>query len=182
MRHNLIATLTRGSPWVPSFVCINMELTERIQILLEEKFATDEPFADCFIVEIELKPGNKLNVFLDSDSGMTFEKCQKLSRFLEGPIDENGWLGEKYVLEVSSPGIGRPLRFLRQYVSNVGRNVIVTLLDKTLQTGVLKSADENQIVLDQILIEKDGKKKTEVPVETAIPFANIEKTVVKPAF
>lgn len=182
MHHNLIATLTRGSPRVPSFVCINMELTERIQLLLEEKFTTDEAFADCFVIEIELKPGNKLNVFLDSDSGMTFEKCQKLSRFLEGPIDENGWLGDKYVLEVSSPGIGRPLKFLRQYHNNIGRTVAVTMPDKTQQIGVLKSVDENQIVLAQTVIEKDGKKKKEVPVETAIPFANIEKTVVKPAF
>ena len=182
MHHNLIATLTRGSPRVPSFVCINMELTERIQLLLEEKFVTDEAFADCFIIEIELKPGNNLNVFLDSDSGMTFEKCQKLSRFLEGPIDENGWLGDKYVLEVSSPGIGRPFKFQRQYPKNVGRTLVVTQTDKTQLTGVLKSVDDVQIVLAHKVIEMDGKKKKEVPVETAIPFANIEKAVVKPAF
>jgi len=85
-----------------------MEITERIAQLLEEKYSTDEAFADCFNVEIELKPGQKLYVFADSDTGMTFEKCQKLSRFLESHLDTNGWLGDKYLLEVSSPGIGRP--------------------------------------------------------------------------
>lgn len=159
-----------------------MEITERIAQLLEEKYATDEAFADCFTVEIELKPGQKLYVFADSDSGMTFEKCQKISRYLESHLDTNGWLGDKYLLEVSSPGIGRPLKFLRQYRSNLGRTVEVTLKDKTRQTGLLKAAEENQVVLSQKVIEREGNKKKEVEKETAIPFEQIEKTVVKLAF
>jgi ribosome maturation factor RimP len=156
-----------------------MELTERIAQLLTEKYTTDELFADCFTVEIELKPGNKLNVFADSDSGMTFEKCQKLSRFLEGPIDENGWLGDKYVLEVSSPGITRPLKFTRQYIKNIGRNFEVTLLDKTKVEGILKSADDDKIMITFEVVEKVGKKKIKTQVEKEIPYANIEKALVK---
>lgn len=156
-----------------------MELTERIAQLLTDKYATDEMFADCFTVEIELKPGNNLNVFADSDSGMTFEKCQKLSRFLEHLIDENGWLGEKYVLEVSSPGITRPLKFTRQYIKNVGRNFEVTLTDKTVVAGLLKSADDDKIVVTFEVVEKDGKKKIKKQVESEIPYSNIEKAVVK---
>ncbi len=159
-----------------------MELTERIAQLLEEKYATDEAFADCFTVEIELKPGQKLYVFADSDSGMTFEKCQKISRFLESHLDTNGWLGEKYVLEVSSPGLGRPLKFLRQYLKNLGRNVEVTRKDKTRIAGLLKAADETQVIVSQKVIEREGKKKKEVEIETAIPFEQLEKTIVKPAF
>lgn len=156
-----------------------MELTERIAQLLTEKYTTDELFADCFTVEIELKPGNKLNVFADSDSGMTFEKCQKLSRFLEGPIDENGWLGDKYVLEVSSPGITRPLKFTRQYIKNIGRNFEVTLLNKTKVEGILKSADDDKIMITFEVVEKVGKKKIKTQVEKEIPYANIEKALVK---
>ncbi|GAB4499780.1 MAG: ribosome maturation factor RimP [Saprospiraceae bacterium] len=159
-----------------------MEITERIAQLLEEKYTTDEAFADCFTVEIELKPGQKLYVFADSDSGMTFEKCQKISRYLESHLDTNGWLGDKYLLEVSSPGIGRPLKFLRQYRSNLGRTVEVTLKDKTRQMGLLKAAEENHIVLSQKVVEREGNKKKEVKKETAILFEQIEKTVVKPAF
>ena len=161
---------------------LNMELTERIAQLLEEKFSTDEVYGDCFIVEIELKSGQRLLVFLDSDSGMSFEKCQKLSRYLEGFIDEKGWLGPKYVLEVSSPGISRPLKFLRQYQKNIGRTVTVTLLDKTQQIGILKTADEAQLVLTQKVVEREGKKKKEVEIELPIPFDQIEKTVVKAVF
>ena len=159
-----------------------MEITERIAQLLEEKYSTDEAFTDCFTVDIELKPTQKLYVFADSDSGMTFEKCQKLSRFLESHLDVNGWLGEKYLLEVSSPGIGRPFKFLRQYHNNLGRTVEVTLKDKTRQTGLLKGADDNQVILLQQVVELDGKKKKQVEKETTIPFAEVEKTLVKIAF
>lgn len=159
-----------------------MELTERITHLLDEKFQTDEVFADCFTVEIELKPGNKLYVFADSDSGMTFEKCQKLSRYLESHLDANGWLGEKYVLEVSSPGVGRPLKFPRQYAKNVGRNLQVTRTDATEAEGLLSAADEQQIVLTQTVIEREGKKKKEVVLETVIPYADIAKAIVKIVF
>lgn len=159
-----------------------MELIERIAQLLEAKYTEDEAFADCFTVELELKPGQKLFVFADSDSGMSFEKCQKISRYLESHLDANGWLGEKYVLEVSSPGIGRPFRFLRQYRNNLGRKVEVTLNDKTRQVGLLKSAEESHITLEFTEIVRDGKKKTEQVVQVEIPFEKIEKTVVKLTF
>ncbi len=159
-----------------------MELTERITRLLEENFAAEEDLADCFTVDVELKPTQKLYVFVDSDSGMTTEKCRRISRFLESHLDTNGWLGEKYLLEVSSPGIGRPLKFLRQYRNNLGRTLDVTLNDKTHQAGILKAADETQVVLLQKIKEPDGKKKKEVEVETAIPFDRIEKSVIKIVF
>ncbi|MFN0015561.1 MAG: ribosome maturation factor RimP [Saprospiraceae bacterium] len=159
-----------------------MELTERIAQLLEEKYATEETLADCFTVDIELHTGNKLYVFVDSDSGIDFDKCKKLSRHLESHLDVNVWAGTKYVLEVSSPGLGRPLRFLRQYHKNVGRTVVVTLLDDTRERGTLKSANETAVLIQQTVVEKEGKKKKEVLVERAIPFDQIKSTVVKAAF
>lgn len=159
-----------------------MEVTERIAQLLDEKYATDEVFADCFTVEIDLKPGHKLFVFADSDSGMTFEKCQKLSRYLEAQLDTNGWLGDSYMLEVSSPGVLRPLQFARQYPRNIGRTLDVTLKDATKQSGIMTAADDTQIVLRQEVIEMDGKKKKKVQVETPILLENIEKALVKLAF
>ncbi len=91
-------------------------------------------------------------------------------------------MGEKYLLEVSSPGIDRPLKFPRQYVKNVGRNLQVTLKDKTQQSGAIKSADEQQVVLANTVIEREGKKKKTLLVETPIPYEQIEKAVIKLAF
>lgn len=160
-----------------------MELTERIHQLLEEKYQSDEAFADCFTVEIELKPAARLFVYIDSDSGMDFEKCRHISRYLEGPLDEQGWLGDQYTLEVSSPGLGRPLKFLRQYLKNAGRTVEVTLRDKSRQTGILKTATEQHVVLEQTITERDEKKKKITKIaERSIPFEEIEKTIVQPAF
>jgi ribosome maturation factor RimP len=159
-----------------------MELPERIAQLLDEKYATDEAFSDCFTVQIELKGGPALHVFVDSDSAMTFEKCQKISRFLEGHLDLNGWLGEKYVLEVSSPGVGRPLKFFRQYVKNIGRTLEVTLLDKSVQSGVLLAAESDKIIIAQTIVERDGKKKKNVDLETGIALDQIDTAIIKIKF
>jgi ribosome maturation factor RimP len=159
-----------------------MELSERIAQLLEEKYRDDEAFSDCFTVEVSLKPGQKLYVFADSDSGMTFEKCQKISRYLESHLDTHGWLGEKYLLEVSSPGVSRPLQFARQYRKNMGRQLEVTRRDGSRLTGLLKSADDTHIVLSYKEIQKEGNKKKEVEIEASIALEDIEKALVKIAF
>ncbi|MFN0215931.1 MAG: ribosome maturation factor RimP [Saprospiraceae bacterium] len=159
-----------------------MELTERIGQLLEEKYRSDEMFADCYTVEIELKPGNKLFIYADCDSGLSLLKCQKLSRHVEHQLDENGWLGETYGIEVSSPGIERPLKFPRQFAKNAGRMLAVKCVDNTEHLATLKSADEAQIVLTQIVVERDGKKKIKKEVETIIPYDQIEKATVKLPF
>ena len=87
-------------------------IEQTIPQLLAEKFQESE-FDDFFLVDLKLGINNKLEVFVDSDSQVTFEKCRKISRFLEEHLDQEGWLGDRYVLEVSSPGVGRPLKFLR---------------------------------------------------------------------
>jgi len=138
-------------------------ITEKIKALLLEKFQEEE-YADCFIVEVTHHQNNKLEVFIDSDSGITFKKCQRISRFLEQYIDEEAWLGEKYTLEVSSPGIGRPLKFIRQYHRN------------------LVACDETNITTERMVTTKQGKKKKKEMVQTVIPFEDIAQTKVKITF
>lgn len=155
-------------------------IEEHITDLLEAKFREAE-FADCFLIEIK-HTNKKLEVFIDSDTGVTFEKCQKISRYLEQHIDEEGWLGEKYVLEVSSPGVSRPLQVQRQYRRNVGRKVEVALVDGTKKSGVMLAVDDHGITIEEkVRIQEGKKKKTEV-VQTVIPFDAIRKTVVKVSF
>jgi ribosome maturation factor RimP len=159
-----------------------MELIEKIHQLLEEKYSSDETFGDCFTVEIDLKPNQRLYVFADSDSGFTFEKCQKLSRYLEGFLDENGWLGEKYLLEVSSPGIERPLKFPRQYKNNIGRNLAITTQEGTLHEGLLLAADDEKVTLQNTVVHKEGKKKIETIVDTPFQYDQIKKALIKLGF
>lgn len=156
-------------------------INEAIERLLKEKFQ-EEAFADCFLIEVKLGANNKLEVFIDSDSGITFDKCQSISRFLEQHIDENNWLGERYTLEVSSPGISRPMTFQRQYPRNIGRTVEVTLQDGSVRKGTLSAVHPENIVLTEEIKTKEGKKTKKEKVETAIPFSQINKTIVKISF
>ena len=93
----------------------------KITQLLEQKFK-EEDYQDCFLVEVNLKGNNRLEVYIDRDEGLSISICKKISRYLEETLDSQLWLGEKYTLEVSSPGVDRPLKLRRQYIKNVGRN------------------------------------------------------------
>lgn len=170
---------------VPSFYFTyqnELVSVEKIKALLEKKFQEEE-FNDCFLVEATLNNANsKLEVFIDSDSGMTFKKCQHISRFLEQYIDEAAWLGEKYILEVSSPGIDRPLKFVRQYHRNIGRTLEVNLMDGTTQKGKLVACDDQKITLEKMVTKKQGKKKKKELVQTEVAFENIAQTKVKITF
>lgn len=157
-----------------------MEVREQIIELLKEKFQ-EEDFDDCFVVEVN-QNNSKLEVFVDSDSNMTFQKCQKLSRYLEKHIDEKGWLGEKYVLEVSSPGITRPLKFKRQYSKNIGRKMEVKTDEGEKFSGKLTKIDDAKIYLEEKTRVKEGKKKVSKLLTHEIDFDHIEKAIVKISF
>ncbi|WP_235298703.1 LSm family protein [Portibacter marinus] len=153
---------------------------EQIAQLLEEYFQ-DSELDDCFVTELNVS-GNNINVFVDSDSDMGFDKCRKISRFLEGHFDETAVFGEKYKLEVSSPGIGKPLKFKRQYFKNIGRTVEVTTKDGEQVKGILKSVEDDRIELEYEVKEKQGKKKIKKTVQHPIKDEEIEKIIVKVSF
>ncbi len=156
-------------------------IEEKIHELLAAKFA-EEGFEDCFLVDFHLSAANKLEVFIDSDSGITLAKCQKTSRYLERHFDEAGWLGESYVLEVSSPGLGKPLKLQRQYVKNIGRKVEVTLKDGTIKTGPLTAAGETSCTVQETVVVLEGKKKKKMEVQTELPYDEIKKTMIVISF
>jgi ribosome maturation factor RimP len=153
--------------------------TEEIQNLLAKKFR-EEGFQDCYLVSIEQKNKN-IQVFADADSGLNLEKCQKISRYLESVFDEKSWFGEDYVLEVSSPGIDRPLIFPRQYLKNKGRELEVKLTDGTEIKGFIIDTNDQSVTLSREEIRKEGKKKIKEIIETQLPFNSIKeaKIVIK---
>lgn len=158
-------------------------IEEKTRDLLEKKYE-EADYQDCFTVEVKYNTANKkLQVFVDSDSGMTFRKCQRISRYLESFIDEENWLGEKYTLEVSSPGVDRPLLLPRQYRKNLGRRLEVDIKEeKKTQKGELIKADDEKIILAFQKTRKQGKKKIKEDVELEIPYDQIEKAIVKISF
>lgn len=111
------------------------------------------------LMDLEYKTGqsrNLLRVFIDKDGGVTVSDCENLSRQLSAVLDVNDLLKNAYVLEVSSPGIDRPLRTDHDYQRSVGRTVRITFeaeAGKVMQSvGLLTSVDNSAIT-----IEKQGE-------------------------
>jgi len=111
-------------------------------------------FTDCFLVELILHPNDKLEVFIECEGGVSFSHCKQVSRALEEVLDSEGWLGERYVLEVSSPGIGRPLKHHRQYDLNVGRKLKLQLKDGSSRPAAKKEAEPVEVPLDEVASAK----------------------------
>lgn len=150
--------------------------TKQLEQLLAEVL---EERPGLFLVEIRIKPTNNVKIFIDGDEGVTIETCVKVNRQLYKRIEEAAiWPEGDFSLEVSSPGIGEPLKLLRQYAKNIGRSVEVVKLDGTVTEGVLKSADDTAIVLEET---KGKNKKKEVIVHT-IPFDQLKTTTVQVTF
>lgn len=92
-----------------------------------------------------------LRVFVDKPGGMGIEDCQHLSEMLEKKLDEGDVVPERYILEVSSPGLDRILKKERDFVREMGKIVDVTLyapLDgEKLLTGRLAACDGDVLTL-----------------------------------
>jgi len=134
---------------------------------------------DHFLVNIKIKPTNNIKVFIDGDSGMPIDQCVRYNRGLYKLIEEAAIFPEgDFSLEVSSPGIGEPLKLLRQYTKNKGRFVEVVFTDDTRKEGQLIEVTENDILLEQTT----GKGKKAVTAQFVIPFNNIKSTTVQIKF
>jgi ribosome maturation factor RimP len=71
-----------------------------------------------------------VRAYVDTDGGITLDECARLSRLLEGELERSGAVPERYVLEVSSPGIERPLTRRRHFERFAGHEIDVRLYAK----------------------------------------------------
>lgn len=126
-----------------------------------------------FLVDVEIKPSNKIVVLVDGDEGVPIEFCVALSRLIEGSLDREK---EDFELEVSSPGIGQPLKVHRQFLKCVDRNVEVITLDGMKYKGILKSATKAEIVVaEEKQVKIPGRRKKEVQIiEHQFSFEDIK--------
>ena len=116
-----------------------------------------------------------VRVLVDKDGGVTLDDVADVSRVLSDALDaaddaDPSLLGPSYVLEVSSPGVDRPLTEPRHWRRNASRLVIATLADGSTVQGRVLRADDAQVVLD---VAGD---------ERALPHAELVKGVVQVEF
>ena len=93
-----------------------------------------------------------LRAYIDKEGGISIDDCEKVSRAFEEKLDEEDLIKDAYILEVSSPGLTRPLKKERDYARNLGRLIeIHTYKPKDGQkefTGILKSFDGSIVTVE----------------------------------
>ena len=150
-----------------------MITADSIKKLAEEKLAE----GSNFIVDISVKPGNKIIVLLDNDKGVSIADCVAMSRYIEFNLDREK---DDFELNVMSPGLTEPFKILRQYQKNVGKYVDVVTKENKKITGKLLKATEEGIILETKSREKiEGKKgKQELINNINLTFNQIKETKV----
>ena len=153
-----------------------MQVEKRVIELVEEKIA-DRP--ELFLVEVKMLPNHKLIIHVDGDQGISIQDCAAISRHVGFHLEEENIIDKAYNLEVSSPGVGEPLKLNRQYAKNIGRELSIKLQNGEKLEGELLSVDENSIVIEAKIKEKGKKVQL---VETPLEFNNIVETKVLISF
>lgn len=128
-----------------------------------------------FLVDILIKPGNSILVFIDADDSVALQDCIDLSRHIESNLDREE---EDFSLNVSSHGLDQPLRLLRQYEKNKGRMVNILLTDDSKKKGKLLKANHEALVILPAVTGKNKKKTDVEDKELQIPFDQIRETKV----
>jgi ribosome maturation factor RimP len=150
-----------------------------IKSIVERHFE-EEGLTDCFYVAHKVN-GNKIEVFIDSDTGVNYSICAKLSRKIEEVLDSTLEFGEKYTLDVSSPGVGSPLVSTRQYRKNIGRQIKVKFEHGKVE-GTLKDVRDDGITVFSIEKVKEGKKNKKIEVNRDIMYSDIKEACIKISF
>ncbi len=101
------------------------------------------------------KDGSMLRLYIDNDAGITIDDCTRVNHQVIGVLDVHDPIKEKYFLEISSPGLDRPLFTLAQFQRFMGEKVKMKLREKIEDRrkikGVIKAVEETAV-----LISDDG--------------------------
>ena len=122
--------------------------TEEILIPMTEELGFE-------LVDVEyVKEGSSwyLRAYIDKPGGININDCETVSRRLSDILDEKDYIDEAYILEVSSPGLGRPLRKEKDFKRSLGEEVEIRtyrMIDKQKEfTGILKDYDEKTVTIE----------------------------------
>ncbi|MEO9210665.1 MAG: ribosome maturation factor [Ginsengibacter sp.] len=145
-----------------------VQIEEFVEMFIKE-------WPSVFLIETKMALGNVISVLLDADDGITIEKCTIVNKALYKFIEESDFFPDgNFSLEVSSAGVGKPLKLIRQYKKNIGRKVEVLMNDETKVEGTLTQVNEEDIIIE----EQIGKGKKMTMNTTTILFNQIKHTTV----
>lgn len=137
------------------FLYLEYQLMTELELKIKELTESVISGSSTYVVDVEAKgvSGNyQIWVYLDTEEGgIGIDKCAKVSNELGILIEAHEIIDSKYILNVSSPGLDRPLKDLRQYKNNVGRKVKVKWQaseDTVTTKGKLTQFDGDAITVD----------------------------------
>jgi ribosome maturation factor RimP len=162
---------------LPSFYKI-MSFKDKVKVLLDEALTQK---ASMFLIDLVVTEDNKISITLDDDNGVILQDCMDISRAIEHKLDEEELI---YSIEVASAGVSTPLKFIRQYKKNVGRNLKVTTNELEKIEANLTNADDEKITLEWQSREpkKIGKGKETVNNKKEIAYSEIKEAIVLISF
>jgi len=134
---------------------------------------------DHFLIEIRIKPTHNIKVFIDGDKGIGIDDLVKYNRALYRQMEEENLFPDgDFSLEVSSPGLGEPLKMHRQYLKNQGRFVEIILLDGEHLEGQMVEVTDEGITVE----ETKGKGKKAEIIKHEVLYSNIKSTQIQIKF
>ena len=122
--------------------------TEEILLPIVEEYGFE-------LVDVEyVKEGGTwyLRTYIDKEGGISIDDCEKVSRRLSDILDEKDYIDDTYIMEVSSPGLGRPLKKEKDFKRSLGKEVDIRtyrMIDKQKEfTGILKDYDKDTVTIE----------------------------------
>ncbi len=108
------------------------------------------------LVDVEyVKEGGSwyLRVYIDKPGGITVDDCEIVNRALGDLLDEEDFIEDSYILEISSPGLGRPLKKERDFARSLGEEVEIRtyrMVNKQKEfRGILKAYDKDTVTIEE---------------------------------
>ena len=129
------------------------------------------------LVDVEyVKEGSNwyLRAYIDKPGGISVDDCEKVSRRLSDILDEKDYIEDSYIMEISSPGLDRPLKKEKDFQRNMGKLVEVRTyrpIEKQKEfCGILTAFDSNSVTIDEDGTERTFEKKDMALIRQAIEF------------
>jgi ribosome maturation factor RimP len=118
-------------------------------------------------VQVQTPGKNRfVTIMVDSETGLNLDQVTDISRLVGEAMDLAPFMGETpYTLEVTTPGVDRPLTAPRHFRKNVDRLVKITKNDSTQVKGRIISADENLVTLDNGSVDYSEIKRAIIEIE-----------------
>jgi ribosome maturation factor RimP len=112
-----------------------------------------------------------VQVAVDKDGGLSLDDVADATRIVSAVLDEQDPVNGAYILEVTSPGVDRPLTLPRHWRRNAGRLVVARLRDGSEVRGRIQSADDEGA---EVLVENDAQAR--------VTYADVAKATIEVEF